>query len=466
MPSEKAPDAHLGAPAPGTALRALVTMAVVAASQEATRARGAAAWTATALGVALAGAAATWAPRRGGAAAGDAAASPREAAAARVVLAIAAVASVAWSVAARRAVWPAAPAWLLVVLALGVGMTASAIARPRMAIVAAAGAVVTGLALRAVDFALVPIDARRADMVPLVVAALDRLFRGGSPYATYAMPWELPLTYLPLTWLAFAPAVLAGIDPRWTSAACDLAVFAVLLRVAGGRRAPAAAPLALLFAAWFPAGSVVAADALTAMPAQSLAIGVSMALVAVGARAAPVALGLALATTPLAAALLPLVIVRWTRDGARTMARRLGAAAAVAAIVILPWAAWDPRAFWAGTFRWFNDLDGFPRRMASAWTHVAGFTGLFWAHGAEALLRPFQLVVVAAVAVAYARAARDPAASGGAAWLGAAVATFVGFVLFNVIVWPYLYGPASVLAMAAVAVAPATIAKRAPQVAG
>jgi hypothetical protein len=265
------------------------------------------------------------------------------------------------------------------------------------------------------------------------------------------MPWEVPLTYLPLTWLSFAPAVLAGVDLRWTSTACELALFAVLLRTAGGPRNAASAPVSLLFAAWFPASTLVASDTLTTMPVQSLALGASMALVAIGSRAAPVAVGLALATTPLAVPLLPLVLLRWWQNGTRSAVRKIAVAAAVAAVVVLPWAMWSPHEFWGGTFRWFNDLDGFPRRMSQAWVQVAGFTGTFWRLGWQRMLRPVQGALVLAVAGLYARRSRG-GHSEGSDWLGAAAATLLAFLLFNVIAWPYLYEPVAVLALAAVAV--------------
>jgi hypothetical protein len=289
-------------------------------------------------------------------------------------------------------------------------------------------------------------------MVPLVLAALDRLMHGHSPYATYQMPWPVPLTYLPLTWLSYGPALLAGIDPRWTSTACELSLFAVLLVVAGGPR-KASRPLILLFAAWFPASSLIASDALTAMPVQSLALGASAAMLVSGARRAPLALGLALTTTPLAGTLLPLVVLRWSQDGRAALTRRLGVTVAVAAACLLPWILWSPQGFWDGPVTWFNRLDGFPRRSwesSHVWEHVPGFTGLFWRLGLEHLLRPVQITLVAGVMTVHARLAPSSNADGLARAL---VATLLGFLLFNVIIWPYLYEPAVALALVSVAMA-------------
>jgi len=265
----------------------------------------------------------------------------------------------------------------------------------------------------------------------------------------------VPLTYLPLTWTAFGPAVLSGIDPRWTSTVSELALFALLVRVAGGARKPTSAPLLVLFAAWFPASSLVTSDALTAMPVQLLALGAAAALVATRASVAPVAVGLSMATTPLAGALLPLVSLYWWTDGPRALLRRVAVALGTAAALILPWMVCGPRAFLAGTVQWFGELDGFPRRTwetTHAWAHIAGFTGVFWTLGWERLLRPAQALVVLGVALGWRAYGRNAQSGSGSAWLGAAVATLLGFTLLNVIVWPYLYEPAAVLALAAVAV--------------
>ena len=167
------------------------------------------------------------------------------------VLAAAPALSVAWSLVERRRMLLFAPDWLLVLMAFG-GLLAACAVLPRAPVVlVAAGALVAGLGLRIFDFAVIPIDPRRADMIPLLLAALDNLLHGHGPYATYSLPWPVPLTYLPLTWASYLPARLAGVDPRWTSTACELTLFGVLLSAAGGPRAPSIRPLVLLFAAWF-----------------------------------------------------------------------------------------------------------------------------------------------------------------------------------------------------------------------
>lgn len=435
---------------PSVALLTLVTMVAVVTCQVVMRGP-VAPGLALALGALLAAIAGAWLVTSR---AGATARAPGAAIVGRVaplLLAAAPALSVAFSLLERRRMLVFAPDWMLVSLAFG-GLLAACAVLPRAPLsLVATGAMIAGLGLRLFDFAVIAIDPRRADMLPLLVSALDNLMHGRSPYATYEMPWPVPLTYLPLTWLAYGPALLAGLDVRWTSTVCELVLFAVLLVVAGGPRASSSRPLVLLFAAWFPASSLVAADAMTAMPVQSLALGATAALVVSGHRRAPLALGLALATTPLTAALLPLVVVHWSRHGRATLMRRLGIAVTVAATCLLPWILWSPRGFWDGPVTWFNRIDGFPRRTwesAHVWEHVAGFTGLFWRLGLEGLLRPVQIVLVAAILMAQARHGRT---SGDERPDAAMVATLLGFLLFNVIIWPYLYEPVVALALVSVA---------------
>ena len=429
--------------------RALLTLLVVATCQVVTRVRDPPTWLPVALGSALAAIALWWAlaerraPQVGG-----------RSRAMAFVLRLAPVASVVFSIAERRRLLLAAPDWLLGLLAFGALLSALSFLGSRAVWLSVGCAVLAGIALRLFDFAVVPIDPQRADMIPLVLSAFDRLAHGQCPYGMYEMPWRVPLTYLPLTWLSFVPAILAGVDPRWSSTVSELAFLALLVHVGGGRRTPES--VLLLFAAWFAASSLVASDALTAMPVQSLALGATAGLVAVRSRAAPLAVGFALATTPLAGALVALVSIRWWCDGPKALARRLAEATAIATLLVLPWVLWSPAAFVAGPVRWFNDLAGFPRQtwLAShAWARVAGFTGVFWTHGWERLLRPVQAVLVLALAAGYART-RSRLAEGDepSAWVGACVATLLALLLFNVIVWPYLYESASALALVAVAV--------------
>ncbi len=319
---------------------------------------------------------------------------------------------------------------------------------------AAALAVLLGVAIRALHIRHVPIEPARGDMLPLVQRALDNLFRGASPYTTYHMPWELPLTYLPLTWLAYTPAYLAGIDLRWTNIVAELAVLAAGLFVAGHaaeQRRRAMGTTALFWSALFLAPTVVHWDTVATAPIGWAALAWSLALVATSHwRAAVVALGFAAATTPLVAVLVPLVAVCWWRTlGPWPAMRHAVLAAAVAAILLLPWVLWAPGPFVEGNLRWFNDLDRFPRmkwQSEQTWLQITGFSGWFWQRGLENWLKPAQVGCLALVTLLYAAGGAAPAAMH-----RYAAAAFLLFVLFNPVLWPYLYHPALVAALLAVA---------------
>jgi hypothetical protein len=438
---------------PGLALLALATLVLVEVAEQSSNFFTSHPYVrATVLGVVLLGLAGIWLRQARARVLGHVAPSwsPRAERAASIGLALLPAASIAWAVQNRGPGVFVVPAWIpLAIVAGWIGACLAVVPRIPVAIPIGA-ALLAGLGLRAFDFIAVPVDARRADMIPLVGAAVARLLEGHDPYVLYGMPWPLPLTYMPLTWLAFVPAVLARIDLRWTSAVCELGLLALLWRRSGR----ANRPFLLLYAAWFGSTVMPYTDAITAMPVQSCAIAAAALLVATRSRAAPAALGAAAATTPLVGALVPLVAVAWWREGGgRLVAKRASVAALVFAVLVVPWVIGNPRGFWVGPVRWFNNIDGFPRRtwnQSHAWAWVPGLTGVFWTLGLERLLRPVQLALVAAVALLVVRSTRGGRVVDGVAWLQAALATMVAFVAVNVIVWPYHYEPAAVLALATV----------------
>lgn len=313
---------------------------------------------------------------------------------------------------------------------------------------------VFGAILRYMNTRHIPIEPARGDMLPLVQQALANLAQGRSPYATYRMPWELPLTYLPLTWLAYAPTYLLGLDIRWTNVVAEIGVLGAALFVAhyGSSRTRTAAQGALVLWAWiFLSPTVMHWDLATTAPIGWAAIAWVLALsVTARPRPAAVALGLAAATTPFTAVFLPFIALRWWREaGLQEALRKIGLAALVAAVIILPWLLWAPNQFLDGTVRWFNNLERFPRakwKEDHTWYNITGFSGMFWIWGLERWLKPIQLALVTLVAGLYAaRGARR------ADLLLHAAAAFLLFMLFNPVLWPYLYNPALVTAVLAVA---------------
>ncbi|HZG66773.1 MAG TPA: hypothetical protein VEZ12_08520, partial [Herpetosiphonaceae bacterium] len=173
-------------------------------------------------------------------------------------------------------------------------------------IAVAAVAFALGMAIRLSHVKVIPLDPTRGDMLPLVQQALDNLLRGRSPYTTYSMPWELPLTYLPLTWLAYLPATLLGLDMRWTNVVAECAILLAglhVLRHAPRERRRFSHDVLFVLWAWiFLSPSVIYWDMVTSAPFGWAAIAWVLAFVRTRHhRAAVVALGLAVATTPLVA---------------------------------------------------------------------------------------------------------------------------------------------------------------------
>jgi hypothetical protein len=339
----------------------------------------------------------------------------------------------------------------------GAGMAALLVLALRRGsgIAIAAVAFVLGVVIRYPHIKYIPLEPARGDMLPLVQQALDNLLRGQSPYTTYHMPWELPLTYFPLTWLAYFPTRLLGFDPRWTNIAAQLAILLAavfaLRHTPRERRRYAPDTILILWGWIFLSPTVIAWDMVTSAPIGWVAIAWVVALVQTRRPgAAVVVLGLAIATTPLVAVVLPLIALCWWReDGLITSMRRGLLALALGGALLLPWFLWAPGPFLDGTVRWFNDLDRFPRekwRTQHTWAEITGFSGYLWEWRLEHWLKPIQFLSVAAIGGLY-------------AWRGArrgtlashAVAAYLLFTLFNPVLWPYLYNPALVAAIIAVA---------------
>ncbi len=346
------------------------------------------------------------------------------------------------------------PAWLLVSAGGVIVLTALALCRAPAAIVAYV-ALILGSTYRLVEMWHVSISTAGTDMLPLTLAALDKFFAGHSPYTTHFVPWALPLTYLPLTWLAYAPAFLLGLDIRWTNIVAEVALLGAALFVArhaggGGRRRAASATL-LLWAWFFLSPAVRHWDMVTTAPIGWAAIAWTLALIASGRhRAAAVVLGLTAGTTLLIGPIVPLIAFCWWREaGVRTVVGRGVLAAVVAGVVLLPFFLWAPGPFLDGTILWFNDLDRMPRgtwQDFRTWAGITGFSGLFWARGWEGWLKPIQGALVALVSVLYAVRGASRADL-----TRHVVGAYLLFTLFNPVLWPYLYNPALVAALLAVA---------------
>ena len=143
--------------------------------------------------------------------------------------------------------------------------------------------------------------------------------------------------------------------------------------------------------------------------------------------------------------------IYWLRQLGTTRTIRLASISAIiAGVLIIPFLVWAPGDFLMGTYRWFNTIDGWPRQKWAEtdphiWSVITGFSGEFWSRGRETWLKPIQTVIVLGIAGLY--------------WLrGAklddlpihAAAAYLGFMLFNPVLWPYLYNPALIVGLVGV----------------
>lgn len=324
------------------------------------------------------------------------------------------------------------------VLALGTLAAVVACVRPPRAARLAAGAFAFGAALRMASYAALPLDPLRADMLPVIREAIDRLRVGSPPYGIYAMPsWEVPLVYLPGTWLAYAPARLAGLDLRLTNLVVELGLAAWVARLG----APRGAALGLC-AVLYLSPSVLPWSVNTEHPIFWLALAFALGTALSGRRLVlpALALGLAGGVSPLAAVVAPFIGIRWVRQhGLARAAGGAGLAALTAAAILLPFLVWDPGAFLHGAFRWHNDNTLFPAikwAQEQTWARQIGFAGLAWHAGAVEVLKPLQAAALVALAVAYAQ--RGARAVELAPFCSLAVVVFVALNPMN---WLYLYWP-------------------------
>lgn len=319
-----------------------------------------------------------------------------------------------------------------------------------------------GTLVRMVHFQVYAYDVG-ADMLPLVMSAAQSLLSGKSPYAWYDLPGPLPLTYYPLTLLAYVPSAWLAFDPRWVNVAAQLGIASAIFWLGRSRpgedaaRAREASDAALTaWGAVYLLPSSIYFDRITTAPVAWCALAWLLVLLARDRPRSWIALGVAGATTPLTAVCVPFAACVWGRGGARVLAARLGPAALLALALIAPWYAWAPAAYVEGTVLWFNDLARYPGStwaLAETWARYVGFGGLFWAAGKAHWLRPIQAAAVLALTATY--WLRGEPAERVAAY---AAAAFAAFMAFNSVHWPYFYQPVIVAGLVAAAALP----RRAP----
>jgi hypothetical protein len=307
-----------------------------------------------------------------------------------------------------------------------------------------ATALVLGGAARLIGAAALPIIPEHGDMLPLVRGALQRLLVGQSPYAIYTMPWPVPLTYLPISWLAYLPPALLGLDIRLSNLIAEICVGVMLWR-----RSPAAAGL---WSWMFLQPSVLNWSLTTTAPIWWAVLAAVLAALPERRRGVWIWLGLAGATSPFAIIVAPFVAIARRADGWRQLVRGSATALLVGAAWLTPFLIWDAAMVQDGVWLWFNDLARYPRlrwELDHTWASQLGFSGSFWRRGLEGWLKPIQAGMLLLIGGhAWWRRPSD------AALIAALAAALLLFMAFNPVLWPYLYQQAAIAILWACATRP------------
>ena len=352
----------------------------------------------------------------------------------------------------KPATWTAASGTCYL-LALAALVAAAAWPRVPRAAIAGLGLAI-GLALR-LFLILHDRTPLAGDMQALVDAAAGELLRGRAPYHWYYLPWGVPLTYLPGTLLAYVPGRALGLAPRGTNLVAEVVLAALLVLAARDRQRPRLEhPALLIVASTFLLQGPLEWFRLTAhVPGWTL-LAAALVLTARRHRAVGPVWGLALATSVFAAPFFPLAAVATAHErGWRAALAMTAQAAAVTAVLVLPFVLSAPQDFYTGAVAWFGDVGRFPALRWSTlrtWREYPGLAGLFWTLGLERWLQRLQVVAVAAlVALFWRKGGRSPAVP------AFGVAVFLAFMICNHMLWPYFYQPAIVAALCALVTAPA-----------
>ena len=191
-----------------------------------------------------------------------------------------------------------------------------------------------------------PFDHGLSDMFITLEAAGRSFLQGHSPYEPQQVLGGGRCCYMPGLWLSYLPAVFLNIDPRFLGAGFSVA-FALL--VSGGMKSQNR-----LLGSWFLGLFLLNPWSLLRnevyLPAYLLTWSAFFWALRRGQGAfAARWYGWGLATHPFHWALLPIWLAWMARhDGFEEALRNLGRALTVAALVILPFLAWDPSGFFQG----------------------------------------------------------------------------------------------------------------------
>jgi hypothetical protein len=298
--------------------------------------------------------------------------------------------------------------------------------------------IVAALAVRVVGLGAWELDPVTRDMLPLAKSAQDGFIRGENPYAIYQMQRgsEVPLTYLPGMWLIHGIPRLFGADLRFLGVAVDAIVAGSLWWAAGAvspRFIERARGFVIGFSAVWLFSPSVHWNGIYAEPHAWWGV-LAILLAAVMRRSwwiAAAALGVALATRQFAAVVAPFVLIALIKDlGFKQALPRIAVTGTLAALLLVPFVAWDADMFFFGTLRWL--LEYGPVHESWFWGKL-GFSGTLYRIDATEWMPRAQLGAVLVMAVL------APFVKGARAFIAPAGTAYVLFVMFNGIIWDSFY---------------------------
>jgi hypothetical protein len=234
-----------------------------------------------------------------------------------------------------------------------------------------------GLVMRLLGLATIKPDSEFADNLPAIAAALDRLVHGATPYGFYTFAQHsTSMAYLPLTFLAYLPAYLAGLDIRATNVVLSLSEDVAVLLIIRTLRVPepARSGLFLVCAVNYVLPLNLGHDLHNEFQMFDLALVIGLGLVVTSRfRPAAVLLGVALGAMPTglfcAAALLSYGARRTTR---RELCRLLLVVASIATLPLLVFLIKDAAAF----------MQAVTYEAGVQWGHVNGALDGSWPYAA------------------------------------------------------------------------------------
>lgn len=287
------------------------------------------------------------------------------------------------------------------------------------------------------------LDPKTSDMLPLIVLACKRFLSGCNPYSYYLMPWKLPLTYLPATWLAFLPASFLGIDPRWFTVMLACGAIVVIFYAFPRSESDCMAGLRkLLFAMLMLSSLDLRFSAITPEPVFWIALSLFIFFLARDRHIpAAFAMGVCLAARQQAILLLPFYLVylfKQLKGDSRW--RCLALTLAVPILLCAPFVIDSPAEFVSGVYTRFGQFAMEKWINERAWENSLSFAPFFFEHGLHHALRPLVVsiqLLLYVLAIIRLRHLRDLLCLMGLSLLA--------FLLLSPIIWPYMFTPLLIL---------------------